>query len=129
MSPTEHGALEDQLRQAAGATDHPSGGAATPSTASQVEPGNVPQKPSAGAIAGGVSAAMSQARSCIGLDDPISRAAVTFDSSGAVKDVVVSGYAAGKPAEACIKAALSKAKVPPFAQPIYTQTFTVRPNS
>jgi hypothetical protein len=129
MSPTENGALDKALRQAAGPSDNPSGGSATPSTSPQFDPGSVPQKPSAGAIAGGVSAAMSQARSCIGLDDPISRAAVTFDSSGAVKDVVVSGYAAGKPAEACIKAALSKAKVPPFAQPIYTQTFTVRPNS
>jgi hypothetical protein len=123
------GGLEGALKQAAGPTDNPSsaGGAATTS-APQFEPGSVPQKPSAGAITSGVASAMSQARSCLGLDDPISKAAVTFESSGNVQGVVVSGFAAGKPAEACIKAALSKAKVPPFAQSIYTQSFTIRPN-
>jgi hypothetical protein len=130
MSPLGKDSLNDALRQAAGPTDNPSGGGvAAPSTAPQFEPGSVPQKPSSGAITSGVASAMTQARSCLGLDDPISRAAVTFESSGAVQSVVVSGFAAGKPAEACIKGALSKAKVPPFAQPIYTQTFTVRPNS
>jgi LPXTG-motif cell wall-anchored protein len=129
MSPTTTGALQDALRQAAGPTDNPSGAGTTTPSGPQFDPGSVPQKPSAGAIAGGVSAAMAEARSCLGLDDPISRAAVTFESGGSVQGVVVSGFAAGKPAEACIKAALGKAKVPPFAQPTYTQTLTVRPNS
>jgi hypothetical protein len=128
MAAADKDALQNALRQAAGPTDNPAGGSTSPSTAA-ADPGSVPQKPSAGAIAGGVSSAMSQARSCLGLDDPISRAAVTFESSGAVQSVTISGFAAGKPAEACIKAALSRAKVPPFAQPIYTQSFTIRPNS
>ena len=38
------------------------------------------------------------------------------------------GGAAGKPAEACIKSALMKAKVQPFAEPTYTANVTVRHN-
>jgi hypothetical protein len=60
-------------------------------------------------------------------DDPVSKATITFASSGAVQSVLVTGAAAGKPAEACIKTALGKAKVPPFAQPTYSASVTVRP--
>jgi hypothetical protein len=129
-SPSQAGSFDNALRQAAGPTDTPSGGgAAAPASGPQFDPGSVPQKPSAGAIAGGIGSAMGEARACLGLDDPVSYAAITFESSGAVSGVVVSGFASGKPAEACIKAALGKAKVPPFAQPSYTQKVTVRPNS
>ena len=41
----------------------------------------------------------------------------------------VTGNAAGKPAEACIKGALSKAKVPAFAMPTYSANVTVRPTN
>ena len=53
---------------------------------------------------------------------------VTFKSDGTVQSVSVSGGAAGKPAEACIRSALSKARIPPFAQPTFTAPTTVRPN-
>jgi hypothetical protein len=121
--------LDKALRQAAGPTDTPSEGAANSSSRPQFDPGSVPQKPAAGAIAGGIGSVMSEARACLGLDDPISYASITFASAGTVSSVSISGFAAGKPAEGCIKAALSKAKVPPFAQPSYTQKVTVRPNS
>jgi hypothetical protein len=102
-------------------------GASTP--AAPVEIGsNVPQKPSQGAIASGVGSSLTQARACLSSDTPISHATLTFDSSGAVTNVAVTGFAAGKPAEGCIKAALRRAKVPPFAQPTYTTGVTVRPN-
>jgi hypothetical protein len=71
---------------------------------------------------------MGQARACLTSGDPVSFASVSFGSSGAVSSVIVSGSASGKAAEGCIKAALGRAKVPAFAQPSYTQKFTVRPN-
>ena len=45
---------------------------------------------------------------------------------GSVQSVSVSGGAAGKPAEACIKGALRGAKVAPFAEPTYTAPITIR---
>lgn len=90
--------------------------------------GNVPQKPSQGAVTGALGAVLPGARACLGPDDPVSRASVVFASSGTVQSVNVSGHAAGKPAEACIKGALLKAKVQPFAEPTYTANITVRHN-
>ncbi|MBX3210819.1 MAG: hypothetical protein KF850_02165 [Labilithrix sp.] len=90
--------------------------------------GNVPQKPSQGAVTGALGAVLPGARACLGPDDPVSRASVVFASSGTVQSVNVSGHAAGKPAEACIKGALMKAKVQPFAEPSYTANITVRHN-
>ena len=88
--------------------------------------GNVPQKPSQGAITGALGAVLGGARACVGPDDPISRATVTFASAGNVTSVTVSGGAVGKPAEGCIKAALSKAKVAPFAEASYSAPVTIR---
>jgi hypothetical protein len=90
--------------------------------------GNVPQKPSQGAVTGALGAVLPQARTCLGPDDPISRASVVFTSGGAVQSISVSGGAAGKPAETCIKDALSKAKLQPFAEPTYTANITIRHN-
>jgi hypothetical protein len=90
--------------------------------------GNVPQKPSQGAVTGALGAVLPQARACLGPDDPISRASIVFGSNGTVQSVNVSGAAAGKPAEACIKDALTKVKVQPFAEPSYTANITIRHN-
>lgn len=92
----------------------------------QFAAGTVPQKPSQGAVTGAIGAVLGGARACLGPDDPVSRAAITFTSTGTVQSVNVSGGAAGKPAEGCIKAALGKAKVAPFAEPTYTANITVR---
>lgn len=129
-SPSSGSSFDNALRQAAGPIDTPSGGDSNKSapSAAAVESGNVPQKPSAGAIAAGVGVVMGGARGCLTSGDPVSFASVTFDSSGSVSSVSVSGSASGKPAEGCIKAALGRAKVPAFAQPSYSQKFTVRPN-
>lgn len=90
--------------------------------------GTVPQKPSQGTLTSALGRVMGKAKSCIGPDDPISRASVVFGSAGTVQSVTVSGNAAGKPAEACIKTALSSAKLnTPFAEPTYTTTVTIRP--
>ena len=67
-----------------------------------------------------------EARACLGPDDPVSRAAIVFGSTGSVTSVRVSGFAAGKPAEGCIKGALGKARLAPFAEPTYTANITIR---
>jgi hypothetical protein len=89
-------------------------------------PGSVPQKPSQGAVTGAIGAVLPAARACLGPDDPISRAAVTFGSNGNVTNVSVSGGAAGKSAEGCIRNALMKARVAPFAEASYTAPITIR---
>jgi Meckel syndrome type 1 protein len=96
------------------------------STGPQFAAGTVPQKPSQGAVTGAIGAVLPGARACLGPDDPVSRATITFTSSGTVQSVNVSGGAAGKPAEGCIKAALGKAKVAPFAEATYTAPITIR---
>ncbi|MBX3234191.1 MAG: hypothetical protein KIT84_40260 [Labilithrix sp.] len=88
--------------------------------------GNVPQKPSQGAVTGAIGAVLPAARACLGPDDPISRASVVFNSDGSVYSVTVSGGAAGKPAEPCIKDSLKKAKLTPFAETSYTANITIR---
>jgi len=122
--------LQAQMQQAAGVTSSPTPTAvATASPGDTLPaPGSVPLKPSQGAIQGSLGAALPSARGCLGPDDPISHATITFKSDGSVQSVGVSGGAAGKPAEACIRSALSKARVAPFAQPTFTATATVRPN-
>jgi hypothetical protein len=90
--------------------------------------GNVPQKPSQGAVTGALGAVLPAARDCLGPDDPISKASVVFNSDGSVASVSVSGSAAGKPAATCIEKELRRAKVQPFAEPTYTANITIRHN-
>lgn len=119
--------LADLMQQAAGVTPASGNTSPTPGNDSpQAAPGSVPLKPSLGAIQGAIGAAMPAARGCLGPDDPISRAMVTFQSDGSVQSVSISGGAAGKPAEACIRNALMKARVAPFAQPTFSAPATIR---
>jgi hypothetical protein len=121
------GSLGDEMKKAVGDKDKPDQvPAAGPSNGSQFAPGSVPTKPSQGAVTGALGAVMPAARQCLGPDDPISRAVVVFGSNGAVQSVSVSGGAAGKPAEACIKSALSHARVAPFAEATYSAPVTIR---
>jgi hypothetical protein len=89
---------------------------------------DVPEKPSPEVSTTALARVLPQARGCLAAGDPVSKASVTFASNGAVSSVVVSGDAAGKPAEGCIKAALERAAVPPFTQAGYAANVTVRPN-
>lgn len=120
------GDLTNAMQAAAGGG---SSTAAAANTASgpQYAPGSVPQKPSQGQVAGAIGAVLPDAKHCLNEGDPISRANVVFKSDGSVQAVTVSGFAAGKPAEACIKTALGKAKVSPFAEASYSFPVTVRP--
>lgn len=124
---TPEGDLGKAMGKAVGADGKPiEQTPAAGNTGPQFAAGTVPQKPSQGAVAGAIGAVLPGARACLGPDDPISRASITFTSAGTVQSVSVSGGAAGKPAEGCIKAALSKARVAPFAEPSYTMPVTVR---
>ena len=87
----------------------------------------LPAKPSMGAVQGALGTVMPAARYCLGPDDPVSRATITFKSDGSVQDIAVAGDAAGHPAEGCIRSRLRDARVPPFSSPTFTWTVTVRP--
>ena len=122
-----NGDLGAAMKGAVGADGKPV--EATPAagtTGPQFAAGSVPQKPSQGAVTGALGAVLPSARACLGPDDAVSRASITFTSAGTVQSVGVTGGAVGKPAEACIKGALTKAKLAPFAEPSYTANITVR---
>ena len=87
----------------------------------------VPNRPSVGAIQGAVGSVMAGARSCLAGQETGSKATVTFGADGHVKSVSVAGPAAGTPAEGCVRSALMGARVPPFSEPEYSASFTVRP--
>lgn len=90
-------------------------------------PADAPRRPPQGAVTAALGKVTGNAKRCIGPDDPISHATLVFASSGVVQSVSVTGNAAGKPAESCIKSALQTAKLPPFADPDYKATVTIRP--
>jgi hypothetical protein len=98
-----------------------------PASAPVAAAGSVPQHPSQGAVTSALSGALPSARACLGPDDDVSRVRVVFGSDGAVQSMAVTGFAAGKPQEACIKGALGKAHVPPFAEATYGANVNVRP--
>lgn len=86
-----------------------------------------PNRPSVGLVQAAVGSVMMGARSCLAGQDSGSAATVTFGSDGRVRSVSISGPAAATPAEGCLKSALSGARVPPFTDPSYTLSLTVRP--
>jgi hypothetical protein len=110
-------ALDDSLRPAAGA-----GSVASPANA----PWNVPRRPPVGAIQAGFAAVLPAARACLSPGDPASRAVVTFRSDGTVQDVSLPASAASAERSGCVRAALEKARVPPFAESTFRAPLTVR---
>jgi hypothetical protein len=89
--------------------------------------GELPAKPSSGAVQAALGAVLSGARHCVAGDDAPSSAVVVFGSDGRVQRVTVSGAAAGKSSAACIEAQLSRARVQPFAASNFSVNATVRP--
>jgi hypothetical protein len=127
---TDGKSLETLMQQAAGVStaSPPPQPASAPGDSPDYAPGSVPLRPSQGAVNGALGTAMPGARACLDADAPLSHATVTFKSDGSVASVSVTGWAAGKPVESCIRTALMKARVPPFAQPTYTVPATIRSN-
>jgi hypothetical protein len=87
----------------------------------------MPDKPSTGAVQAAIASVMGSARSCVAGADGPTPATVIFGSNGSVKSVVVGGAVEGTPAGKCISAALSRAKVAPFAQSSFSVGVSVRP--
>jgi hypothetical protein len=84
--------------------------------------GSVPLTPSAGAVSTALASVRGSAQACLaGQSDPVS-AVVTFAPDGHVLRV-----SAGGPSGACIQAALSKARIQPFARDSFSATTTIRP--
>ena len=90
--------------------------------------GELPVKPSTGAVQAALGAVMSGARRCVAGDDAPSSALVVFGSDGRVQHVSVTGPAAGKSSGACIEEQLGHARVQPFAAPNFSVSATVRPD-
>jgi hypothetical protein len=111
---------------AAAAAAAPKAAAAAPAPASPPAAG-VPDTPSPGAIASALQANNRAAKACVKGQEAPSRASITFGSDGKVQSISVSGPAVGTPAEECIKQALQKGNVGPFAKPSFTQSILIRP--
>jgi hypothetical protein len=90
-------------------------------------PTDLPDHPSSGAVQAAIGSVLGNARACVAGQDLYSQAIVTFAADGSVQGVKVTGGAAGKPAEACIQAALMKARVQPFSRPTFAVSATIRP--
>jgi hypothetical protein len=116
------------------ATSKPSGIAETlPSASAQP----LPQIPSVSAFQQGLAVSVPQARACLGANDAAWRATLLFQSDGTVLHVEAiasivtpdcSDNACLQQKAACIRTALAKTRVPPFTQPTFSVSATVRPN-
>lgn len=126
--PDDDSNLQVLMRRAVGVPSSASA-ASAPSSFSSLEEstGSAPLKPVLGAVQGAVGTALPAARACLGPDNPIARATLTFQSDGSVENVAVAGDSTAKQAEACIRKALLAARLPPFRAPTFTWTATVRP--
>lgn len=117
--------LPDEPRQLAAAESPVQPPAAAPEPAlrpAEGHTGSVPLSPSSGAVSTALGAVRSAAQACLaGQTEPVT-ASVTFASGGQVLRV-----SAGGPSGGCIQAALSKARIAPFAKDSFSATATIRP--
>jgi hypothetical protein len=81
-------------------------------------------RPAPGAVVGAINGVLSSARACLGQDDAITHASVTFKNDGTVSSVDISG---DRPTNGCVRASLSKAHIEPFADDKFVTRVTVRP--
>lgn len=88
---------------------------------------NAQAHPSLGQVQAALMPLLPSARACFAPDSPPTQTVITFGSDGSVKSVTVSGFARGKPQEACVRGMLLKARVDPFSDPSYSVPYTVRP--
>jgi hypothetical protein len=84
-------------------------------------------RPSQGALAAALDSVMPRARSCLAGQKAPVPVEIVFGSDGRARAVMVGGAAAARPEANCIRSALGKAHVQPFAKPAWTVRRTVRP--
>ena len=89
-------------------------------TTTAVASGSTQAHPSLGQVQAALMPVLPSARACFAPDSPETRAMITFESSGAVKSVSVTGYAKGRPEESCVRGMLAKARVDPFSDATYS---------
>jgi 2-oxoglutarate dehydrogenase E2 component (dihydrolipoamide succinyltransferase) len=132
--PAPKSALDAALRASVGnaaaqapAAPAPEPAAAAPAPRAPAGDG-VPERPSGSAVTSTLTEVLGKARKCVeGMSDA-SRALVTFGSDGAAHKIDVTGPAANDPkAMQCLKAAFSRAHVPPFSSANYSAGVTIRP--
>ncbi len=88
---------------------------------------NIPEQPSQGSVQAALGSVMGNARACVAGADDVSRAQITFSSTGQVSKVSVSGWAAANGQSSCVQAALKGANVGPFSKPSFAVSATIRP--
>jgi hypothetical protein len=123
--------LAAAIQKASGVTAADMPPAAAPAPRAAPPPGatGLPEAPSFGAVRSALATQLGSAKACLHDGQGASRANVTFGSDGRVQSVAVSGPAAGTPAEACIRGALSRATLAPFSRPTFSVAFTIRPDA
>lgn len=119
-TPTERGDLGSAMRGAVGANDAPAAVSQETTSGSNARQ----LHPSPGAVVGALGSVLSEARACLGPDDPVRNGLVVFKSDGSVARVDLRG---AKPEDDCVRAALAKAKVAPFVDDSFSTRVTVRP--
>jgi len=119
------GDLGDEMRNASGGGMGVGKDAIT--TPSQASSGSLQAHPSLGQVQAALMPLLPSARACFSPDSPETHTTITFGSNGAVKSISVTGFAQGKPQEACVRGMLAKAHVDPFSDPSYSVPFTIRP--
>jgi hypothetical protein len=125
-SAPEPGGLAGAIKKAAGPTESHAAQVIAPE-APAARNGDIPEVPATGAIQGALGSMRGAARSCVAGQEGPSRANLTFNSTGKVQSVSVSGPAAGTAAEGCIRNAFSKASVGPFRKPSFSFSTTITP--
>jgi hypothetical protein len=122
------GDLQSEMAKAVGAADQPKPKDGTPEpAAANPKAANIPEQPSQGSVQAAIGTVMGGAKACVAGADDVSRAQVTFASSGAVSNVSVTGWAAAHGKSGCVQAALKGAKVGPFSKPSFSVGVTIRP--
>ncbi|WP_437755498.1 hypothetical protein [Sorangium sp. So ce1389] len=88
---------------------------------------NIPEQPSQGSVQAALGSVMGNARACVAGADDVSRAQITFSSTGQVSKVSVSGWAAANGQSGCVQSALKAANVGPFSKPSFSVNASIRP--
>lgn len=88
---------------------------------------NIPEQPSQGSVQAALGSVMGSAKACVAGADDVSRAQITFSSTGQVSKVSVSGWAASNGQSSCVQSALKGANVGPFSKPSFSVSATIRP--
>jgi hypothetical protein len=121
------GDLQQEMAKAVGPIDKSNAVVPTAEPAAGPRNQNIPEQPSQGSVQAAMGAVMPSAKGCVAGAEDVTRALVTFNSTGAVSSVSVSGWGASHGQSACIQGALKAAKVGPFSKPSYQFGVNIRP--